>query len=91
MSPVLTNMPMAGSAPAGLHKNLIIGTDSRDHLDLQTGVGHADAFSMFDSDLEYFGTVVFPRDCPWQVKTKLWVLAVFPTFSMTYDRPTLHC
>jgi hypothetical protein len=54
------------------------------------GVAHADAFSLFDSDLEYFGTAVFARDCPWQVKTEFWASAVFATFSMTYDRPGLH-
>jgi hypothetical protein len=81
---------MAGSSPAGLHKNLIVGTGPRDHRDLQRGIAHADAFSLFDSDLEYFGIAVFARDCPWQVKTELWVSAAFAIFSMTYDRPALH-
>jgi hypothetical protein len=82
-------MPMAGSAPAGPHKTLIVGTGQGDRRDLQRGVAHVDAFSLFDSDLEYFGTAVFVRDYPWQVKTEQWVSAVFATVSMTYDHPTL--
>jgi hypothetical protein len=86
----LTNMPMVGSSPTERHKNLIVGTGPRDHRNLQRGVAHTDAFSLFDSDLEHVGTAVFTGNCPWQAKTKLCASAVFATFSMTYDRPALH-
>jgi hypothetical protein len=55
----LMNMPMARSSPAGPHKNLIVGTGPRGHCDLQRGEAHADAFSLFAYDLEYFGAAVF--------------------------------
>jgi hypothetical protein len=83
-------MAMAGSSPAGPHKNLIVGTSPRDHRDLQKDVAQADAFSLFESDVECFGTTVFARACPRQVKMELWISAIFATFSMTYDRPALH-
>jgi hypothetical protein len=57
----LTNMPIAGSSPAGPYKNQIVGTGPRDHRDLQRGGVHVDAFSLFDSDPEYFGTAIFAR------------------------------
>jgi hypothetical protein len=71
---------------SGPHKTLIVGTGQREHRDLQSGGAHADMFSLSHSDLEYSGTAVFAKNRLWQVKTELWVSAVFATFSMTYDR-----
>jgi hypothetical protein len=82
--------PRAGSLRAGSRKTLIVGTGQREHRDLQRGVAHADAFSLSQRNLEYYGTAIFARDCLWQVKMKLWLLAVFTTFSMIDDRPALQ-
>jgi hypothetical protein len=67
-----------------------VGTGQREHHNLQRGAAHADVFSLSRPNVEYSGTAVFASDCPWQVKTELWLLEVFITFSMTYDRPALQ-